>query len=491
MTSAHGRCRTGFRGSTRVFALALLGSLLVQAAWILVVPPFRGLDEHDHAFKAAAVARGDWQPTHEISAQGWGEFVRVPPDVVEAAQPVCEALPYTTDDNCIAGPAAADGLSLVASSAARYNPVFYFVIGTPARLFTGSQSLYAMRATAALLCSLLLALAAVAAVGSSRTSLLPTAVLLAATPTFMYSTTVAAPNGVELAAATLCWVALMGLSRPGAALEPTALTLMFAAGAVPLVTVRTLGPLWLALIVVAIAVMTPPDRLIEVGRRRTTRLVGALVAAAGLAATAWTLAAGTNDPGTSEATETFGSPTVVELMKNVLLWFFQAVAAFPARDELAPAGLYALAFLAWWILAAAGFRCMVRREQLALWLVVTLSLAVPLGTTLLTYARLGSIWQGRYGYPFAMGAILLCGLALDRARATRLTSWPTLGAGAILFVLLQLIGQLHVLAAQSKSSPMGRAEGWLVPHPGLIVTLTALGGLLLAVGLWRPAVDVP
>ena len=64
----------------RTLALTLLGVLLVQAAWVLAVPPFRGSDEHDHAYKAAAVARGDWSWDHEVSPMGWGAFVRAPAD---------------------------------------------------------------------------------------------------------------------------------------------------------------------------------------------------------------------------------------------------------------------------------------------------------------------------------------------------------------------------------------------------------------------------
>jgi len=36
-------------GHLRVAVLVLLGSLALQAAWIASVPPFRGIDEFDHA----------------------------------------------------------------------------------------------------------------------------------------------------------------------------------------------------------------------------------------------------------------------------------------------------------------------------------------------------------------------------------------------------------------------------------------------------------
>src|SRR4051812_17846045 len=53
--------RAGAVNGWRVAALVLLATLLAQAAWILAVPPFRGMDEFDHAFRAAGVASGQWR----------------------------------------------------------------------------------------------------------------------------------------------------------------------------------------------------------------------------------------------------------------------------------------------------------------------------------------------------------------------------------------------------------------------------------------------
>ena len=107
----------------------LAAVLLMQTAWALVVPPFRGIDEHDHAYKAAAVARGDWSADHEEVAER-SELLAVPGDLVDAATPVCESWPYTRPDNCRPQGPAGDGLVWVSSSAGRYNPVAYYFIGT-------------------------------------------------------------------------------------------------------------------------------------------------------------------------------------------------------------------------------------------------------------------------------------------------------------------------------------------------------------------------
>ena len=176
----------------RVFVWALLGIFAVQVAWVFTVPPFRGLDEHDHSYKVAAVARGDWSPRHEVSPDGWGEFVVVPAALVEAASPVCEALPYTTSDNCSAGPSHGGGLVEVADSAARYNPAFYALVGIPARWADGADSLYAMRLTAVFLCALLIAGAVTVLRSWAETDAPLVGLLLALTPTMVYTTSVGA-----------------------------------------------------------------------------------------------------------------------------------------------------------------------------------------------------------------------------------------------------------------------------------------------------------
>ena len=75
----------------RLFGAVLLGCVLLQTAWTLAVPTFRGIDEYEHVYKAAAVARGDWSPDHRASPTGWGDVVVVPADLVEAARPSCES----------------------------------------------------------------------------------------------------------------------------------------------------------------------------------------------------------------------------------------------------------------------------------------------------------------------------------------------------------------------------------------------------------------
>ena len=138
-----------------------------------------------------------------------------------------------------------------ASPAARYNPAFYALIGTVAKPFHGYPAVFAMRAVAMVLCAALCGFAVAITRRFAATRWPMVAVLVTATPMVTYSTTLAAPNGVELSSALLLWSVLLALARPEVATaQGRKLILIGAVSAATLATVRGVGPLWLALIVV-------------------------------------------------------------------------------------------------------------------------------------------------------------------------------------------------------------------------------------------------
>ena len=118
-----------------------------------------------------------------------------------ASKGQCEELAYIVPETCDGdGPGAEPGTVRATTSAANYEPVYYWVVGTAGEPFTGANSLYAMRAMAALLCALVLALAAWCLTTWVRGTWAFVGLLVGLTPTLIYSTTLAAPNGLEMAA---------------------------------------------------------------------------------------------------------------------------------------------------------------------------------------------------------------------------------------------------------------------------------------------------
>ena len=463
--------------------------LLVQLAWILTVPPFRGIDEFDHAYRAAAVAHGQWLPRPSPSVRGHGEYVEVPPSLVRAARPICASYTYTRHDNCHAADRVGAYVE-VASGAARYNPAFYWVVGAPAQALSGAAFVYALRAVAALLCAALVWCAGYALAVGFRTTWPLLGAGVALTPVFVYSTAIGAPNGVEMTSALALWSAALALRGPrtvgdGPLLTPRTerrLLLVAVVAASVLVTTRLLGPLWLLLILAV--------TLGALGRTRVTTLVrahrvtvtagGAVVTLAVGAALAWTRIAAPNaltrEPDLGLSHPLRGS------LGQLPLWIFQSLAAFPTRNEAAPTLVYGTAAAALVVVLGVGAARLSRRHWVVLGLLVAVWLGVQLAITAQTYSQLGPVWQGRYALPFVVGLPLLVGSWVDRldGRAPR---EGLVAVVAALAVTAHAVSVVHVLVGERRSSPLAGSPEW-VSAPAAVVAVLVLagGGLFLASG---------
>jgi hypothetical protein len=449
----------------RFVALVVLGVALVQAVWIAVLPPFRGIDEFDHVFRAASVARGEWV-AGPYAEHGRGRLVTVPADIAQAASGQCWALPYTGVDNCFPVAVEKDGSVQIASSAGDYNPAFYWVIGTAARPFSGAAADYAMRIMTALLSTMLIGAAAWAFARGARTAWRLVGLLLALSPVGIYSTVVAAPNGPELAAGIALWCALLALPRATAASEQRAMLGVAGVSATLLCTLRGLGP-GFAVLIVALCLTLAPRPLLRVLRER--RLLVGGMAVALVAALGWVVAWGRMTSG--------GKPVVIDAIVpfdwgQPVAWLLGTVAAFPLRDQPAPTVVYAgflAVFVAVWVLA---LRVASSRLRLVLGALTAGVLAMPFVLTALTYDSRGVIWQGRYGLPLAVGVPLVSALALDgsalgrRLRVERLLV-VLLGALAIPCVLHVRTLELHRVASLSDAA-------WHRPSSALVVGVVGL-----------------
>jgi hypothetical protein len=466
--------------------LLLAGVLLAQGAWLLSVPAFRGLDEFDHVYRAASVARGEWLPSGEPAAHGRGELVTVPRDLVDAAGPECRALPYTGHDNCVPAADAGHGEVRVASAAARYQPVYYWLVGTAGRALHGTAAVDAMRAASALLCAAFVLLAGWSLSRWARTVWPSVALVGCLTPVLVYSSVVVAPNALEIVAAVSVWATLGGLCARGVTARAER-TLLWAAvpGAVVLANVRSLGIPFLGVIVLTVLLLLGRAGVAGLLRRhaRTVAACGTMVGAAVAAGAWWLVTAAPNGLEQHLGNRGAVAGTLVQLP----VWVLQTVGAAPGRRDPAPGLTYLLCGGLLAGLVVLALRRAEPRLRLAVEGVAVLSLAVPVVLTLRTYRDVGVIWQGRYGMPLSLGVLLLAGLALDRAGTLRHPGRRVLAAAGALFAAGQAAAVLHVLRLEARTSPSPAAGLWHPPSELLVVALTVLGWLLVAASL--PARD--
>lgn len=463
------------RSGIRVSALILIGVLLAQVSWFLAVPPFRGSDEFEHAYRAAGVASGQWR-LNEPAEQSRGLLVYVPRELFEAAEPQCSDLPYTSASYCQPIAETVDGRVRVGTAAGGYNPAYYWVIGQAGARFEGAGSLYAMRAASALLCAVGIA-AAVMALRSwsqhwqgGRWALV--GLFTALSPMLIYTTVVAAPNGLEMVAGLCLWAALLGLGAAPPNARRERWLLVLAITVTPLLMVlRTLGPLWFVAIVAMSALFHGPGVVWGVVRRhRVLIAVGVVVAAASAAyAVAWVTGGG----GYSRQPDP-DVDTRFRRVVDVIKWTFQMmVGVFPYRDQPAPLWTYPVVMVVLGVLVTAGLRRSRGWGRRGLATTLCLVYLIPMVLVWITLQERGGSWQGRYVLPFAVGALLMIGTLLDRAKWAP-TEGPRLRLVAVASLASAHTGSVvHVVRDELSRTVSTSDAGWIQP------TALAVGSLML------------
>lgn len=462
---------------------AVIGFLVAEAVWILAVPPFRGSDEFDHVYRAAAVARGQVIASPEAATRGTGAWMLVPPDIAKAAQAPCQELPYTSDADCI-GSTQGDRVR-IASGAGRYPPLYYALVGTPARPFSGDAAVYVMRAVSALLSAGLFAATLFTTRRWAATRWPFLGIALGCTPVMVFSGSLVAPNGAEMLAALLAFTGLIGLTR--APQQHFRVLAVAAATGLSLVAlIRPLGPFWAALIGLTVVVLAWPgrERVQALVRRRDVLVAGVVaVGCAGLGSL-WALTQGALNVGsTPEEALSLGARLQASL-SELPLWILQSIAAFPLRNEQSPAVVYAtglVLFLMVLLLALRGARRSRRWSLLAL---VLLAAAVPLAITTAAGNDHAGVWQGRYGLPYALGIGLFAALALEERERPAAIRQPYLVVWAGLAATAAGVG-IAAMVARINAGPLWRDnDRWVhLPFPILVVLMAgAIGSIWIALG---------
>lgn len=464
------------RGSSprHIFLLALSAVFALQLAWIIAVPPFRGIDEFDHAYKAAAVSRGEFT-TRGPAQHGGGGLVAVPVSLVHAASAACTHRSYTGRDNCYPVERIAPGIVTVATTAGAYDPAWYLVAGSVARPFSGAAADFVMRLVTALLAGAMIAWAAALAARewSSRWALLSLGV--AATPVLIYSTSIASPNGVHYAAGLLVWTALLTLAA-GTAKSDRSPLLPLTVGTGALVVTHSTGPMWLVLIAAAALCLRSPRWWLEEVRKRPLGWCAALAAMTvmTLASLLWTMTAHTNALGPPR--ERVDPLTAPRLIGAEVVWLLQEVGAFPMRDEPAPSTTYAIWIAFFLTLLSVGVRYAAKGERRALVVVALLSVLVPSALSVYAYESLGLAWQGRYTLPLSTGLPLICGWLLAR-REVPVPRWAVVffWVGA---TVASVVSLLHVYARENAVEGVRPLVASLPLGAAVIAALPALAGVL-------------
>jgi hypothetical protein len=406
--------------------LAMLSTL-----WALASPLFSIPDENAHAAKAIAQLRGQVIGSVEPGAKYL--VVQLPPGYHYNHSAMCYLFVPEDSAHCAVHFGDGSGNATFDTWVGAYNPIYYYLVGWPSLLTDhGEIGIYGMRIASALLCAALLAWAFQAALSSSRTRWLTLGVMLVAGPMVLYLSGSVNPNGVEVAAAAALWASLLRLlerHRPEpdpveAGLSRGYLWTIVTLSAILLANARSVGPLWVVIVVAAcLAIAGWPAMKSFFTRRRNYIWIGA-IALGTLFSGVWTLAtngaggqAGENDAPLVGASAVSG---VAAMLRRTPAFVQQGLGVFGWLDTPLPWMLYALPIVALSILVILAVSGAGRRAAVVVVSAVIGALLIPAIVQGVTVSRTGLIWQGRYGLFLYIAVPLLAAWMLSGPAAARL-----------------------------------------------------------------------
>jgi hypothetical protein len=472
----------------RVWWLSFLAFFLLPAAWALITPYNGAYDEHFHTVRAAGVVRGQIlvPPVREYYDGG---YQNVPRSLVPPNQD-CLGVP-DNPATCLGTPSSDHTLVRTKTGAARYNPVYYAVVGWPLLPLPTMTGIVLARLVSALLCAAVLASALVTVWPMRRYRLLLLAVLLSTTPMLVELNALVNPSGLEIDASILLWAALVRLLVQARAPSPAdrdadagvpspaggdASTGRVVVRAIVASTVLVVGrPTGLGILAaIGFAVLfaladraTLRPTVLGLLRRRDVRIGAGVVAAATVYAVVWVVVSRISDFGHDAKTVTAPTSVVVhEILVNKFdFWTRGTVGLF----GYATVALPVFVVVAWFavqgmlVLLGSGF-APTRRHTYTVLAIPVVCFVAAFAVDLVMARKIGYFMQGRYFLPLWVGMFFLAALVipvsrlLGRVGVRRLyTAMFVIWGGSHLFGLYLMAHQYRYGRADQ---PTGYPQTW-------------------------------
>jgi len=488
----------GFWRSWIVF-FGLLTVLI--GSWSLATPLFSGPDEPAQVVKAAAVARGEWLGGADRSKPPAFRVVNVPYTYAQAVldnMTKCYVYHPAIPAGC--APAVVPSGKVVSASTyvGRYPPLYYAIVGLPAKEIDSAFGLYLMRLLSALLAAAVAALSFACVVKWSTNPMLIGGIGLAISPMVLYTASIVNPSGLEIALAITCWTAAIVLGMEHMSNPPPGLVAILVSSSSLLCLVRGLSPLWVLIIGMTMLVLTSPGERRALLRKSYVKAGALIVILFAILATAWILWAHSLQvaPAGLHVSSSLSTFRIFQTaLSRTSGYLAEAVGIFGSLWTKAPKLTYVIWYTCLAITVAAALAVAIiarkQRQGVALVLVITLSILLP---AVLSTSRAhvdGIVWQGRDGLPLYVGIPLLAAGTLSfprRMKPQQTRPWPNIVLPLVLGVLA--LGQLAAYGGTLRRFMVGTVGpidflknvkgGWSPPVPAAVL----LGLFLVSLVLW-------
>jgi hypothetical protein len=461
------------------FVALFLGLVLQVAAWVLVIPPYSTYDEFDHVYRASGVWHGQFTAVKD-PPPGYSGAVIADRDLVEDGVSECMRLPYTGLGRCLPGSSERGGTVLVTSGAAYYNPLYYLLVSPASAIGSGAGTVMGMRVWSVSITLAVIAWAVFLLSTWQRPRKTILGVALTASPMLTISMAVVAPNGLEMAAGILWWIALITITQRRIPPRGTWAALVLAGSLLTLL--RSLGPFFL---VVALAVMAlwrgrELRELWRTNRRAMTVSVSVIGICLGLSVF-WILTQHVHAVEVKPVLPDVGpAEGLIRAAGYFPVMIMLFVGAIPARN-IAPPMIAVSAWLIPFALLLVNTRWRQRPAARSLAALIAVVLIFPVIFQGLLFGRLGIIWQSRYILPLAVGIPILAALQSKSHRVRDRINDVVAVSGLLVAHTAFLLSGLAWYRVHSPLIDAGRFP----PGPqGLPIALSVLGVGATGVALW-------
>jgi hypothetical protein len=475
---------------------------LLSGLWGLASPPFAAPDEPSHVIRAYALDRGELtgKPPTKRQAQKLGLtdrgdylVVRAPAAFRDSGASVMHCLAHRPfrPASCVKYSTSSRDVD-AGTYVARHPPAYYGVVGAVTWVSPpGSVAVYLMRFVGSLIMAAFIATAITALRRLAAPKVVALGLAIAITPMVLFVSSTVNPSSPEIAAAIAFWVCgLVLISRAHEHVDDRLVTAVGIAGCV-LALSRQLGPLWLALIALAMLAISNRVALQTLARSRRARIWGLAVGASFVAQLGWDVLAKPLDVSRSgHAPVHLATAEIIRITTGQTFYrYWEMIGWFGWLDTPSPAlnwmsWTFALAFL---VIIAVLWTT--RRQVVVLLSLTAATIVVPIVIESATYSDAGApTWQGRYTLPLAVGVPIVAAFALSSSeRGRQLTTRRlVLSIGAVLGV-----AQIIAFAQNLRRYTVGHIGAlqfwshakWSPPLPAIVITLAFIA-LIIAFEWW-------
>ena len=458
----------------RRWLLASLAFTSLIGVWSLSQPPYGGSDEMSHIIKAVATVRGQLLGGADPNGVAAIRTFEVP-KVFSRNTKECFAY-HGEAAGCQRFDENDRRVVTANSSAGRYPPLYYALVGLPSLFSYTSSAFYEMRLVSALLSGLLLGAGfALASLYGSR--ILRVGILVGVTPQIVYFASMVNPSGIEMTAAVAAWVSWLILVKEAKDPPPCAVVVAAVSTSV-LALSRPVSVFWVVLLLSVVAVCSSPKAIRALLRWTSVKIALVLTAICSAISLLWAVIAKSYElvPATSPWKLPNGSSFGDYLTLNLHTflghrgYLAQSVGMFgwswipaPSISLVAWGGALALLVIPALVVGSP-------RQRAGIIVIVVASFLISLLLPVTQASHLGLVWHGRYILPFLVGLPLVACISLEH----RLGWFDT-----------QIVVPVAVLTA------CGTVASWYVVIRGFVVGIYRHVGLFAHVrNRWNPPLPI-